>query len=109
MEAPIRVGLTWGTVGVGVAAALFVLVTMVNRAPPGPLSNALDATLQDFMLVAWPGSIGLMATDNAGPIFGVVAVAITIGTNFLLYAGVALLVTFVRRTASGRDNDADRL
>ena len=80
----LKKALIWGVVGVGIALIL-LLVSLFTHAN----------VFADVALVLWPGSLGLMALDNATTtrLDWVGGTAFLILTNFVLYFVLGFLVT----------------
>jgi hypothetical protein len=87
-----------GLVGGLIAVVLFVL----HERSAGHLEMSL--ALEHFMRITWPSADWLMATEGIeSTVKGWLMVGFSIGTNALLYAAVAGLISVFRTGSSRRE------
>jgi hypothetical protein len=77
------------------AAALAVLLGLVIPATCEAVLQAHPFVASAWLLLLWPSSIQLMVLENRPPWTAVVGIlAISIGINMLIYAGIGWAVAF---------------
>ena len=90
MRSILKTASAWGFVGIGIAVLFFSLLTLADHFT---FFVSLRGFAQDIVLLLWPSSFWLMATEGAGRVtaFGILAMALL--ANFVTYFVAGTLLT----------------